>query len=67
MAPTVVRATVETVVIRTPASSAGSASGTSTSQSSRQGPYPMPVAASRASSGTASSPARVFRTRIVSE
>lgn len=58
---------METVAIRTPASIAGSASGSSTSHSSRSGPYPIPRAASRASSGTACSPANMFRTRIVRE
>lgn len=56
-----------TVAMRTPAITAGSASGSSTSISSRRGPYPMPRAASRASSGTESSPARKFLTRMVSE
>ncbi|SCK55221.1 hypothetical protein YUWDRAFT_04947 [Streptomyces sp. AmelKG-D3] len=65
--PTVVSATVDTVAMRSPAISAGSASGSSTSHSSRHGPYPMPRAASLASWGTASRPARMFRTRMVSE
>ena len=59
--------TAETVAIRSPAMMAGSASGSSTPNSSRSGPYPMPRAASRTSSGTASSPARMLRTRMVSE
>ena len=67
MAPTVVSETAETVAIRRPASSAGSASGSSTPNSSRSGPYPIPRAASRTSSGTASRPVRMLRTRIVSE
>lgn len=65
--PTVVSAIVDTVAIRTPAINAGTASGSSTSHSSRAGPYPIPSAASFASWGTASRPARMFRTRMVSE
>src|SRR5437588_732134 len=42
---------------------AGSASGSSTRKNSRVGPIPMPNAASRTSSGTASSPAKLLRTR----
>jgi hypothetical protein len=45
----------------------GMASGVSILSSSPTGPYPSPRAASRTSSGTAASPATMFRTRIVSE
>lgn len=67
MAPIVTRETAETVAIRSPAMAAGSASGSSTVSSSRTGPYPMPRAACRVSSGTARSPARMLRTSSVSE
>ena len=64
--PTVVSATVETVATRRPAMITGSASGSSTRNSSRPAPYPSPVADSRTSSGTARSPSSMARTRMVS-
>lgn len=67
IAPTVASDTAETVAIRSPAMAAGRASGSSTVSSRRMGPYPMPRAACRVSSGTARSPARMFRTSRVSE
>lgn len=67
IAPTVVSATAETVAIRSPAIAAGTANGSSMVSSWRIGPYPMPRAASLASAGTPSSPARMFRTSRVRE
>ena len=58
--------TVVVVAIRSPAMIAGSASGSSTRHSSWRSVSPMPRPASRASSGTESSPASVLRKRISS-
>jgi hypothetical protein len=61
---TVTRPMVVTVAMRTPAMITGRASGSSTRRSWLSGRYPMPWAASLTSSGTPSSPATMFLTRM---
>ena len=60
-AATTARPIVCTVTMRNPASSTGSASGTSTCQNTCRAVIPMPRAASAAAGGTAASPASVLR------
>ena len=57
---------VETVAMRMPAMMTGIASGISTRQSICLGVNPIPSAASLASLGTLSSPARMLRIRMSS-